>query len=213
MQVRRTPLLVALVAAPALAEEWRALTGVDEWGEPGGKLAVSPWVEPVRPLGFPYEDVTAILKVEGCDSTVTDSLGFFSLQFSDPPNLTGGEIEDGYTTYDIQTRWNGSVQVESSIRQNWADNRLSILSADRRAVAAGLEAGWLVEGATVEEQFEVLKTVQGLDEHRFLAGLANNQSVSFRFPWYGEGGVVFRFPLNGARAALEEAGCPTDWPD
>ena len=128
--------LLSFVSVPALAS-WTNLTFVDEWGEHANTGARSAWTTPVRSLRFPYEDLKASLYVDGCDQAW--------IRFTDDPNLTGGDIGDGYVTYSIKARADGREVTEPMIA-SWGSEDLSWRSGDATVIKSWAN----------EESYEIL---------------------------------------------------------
>lgn len=80
---------ITLIPVPARAS-WTNFTFVDEWGEDTNTGARSALTAPVRSPRWPYEDLKASLYVDSCDQAW--------IRFTSDPNLTGGNIGDGYRT-------------------------------------------------------------------------------------------------------------------
>lgn len=125
---------------------WETLTFTDEWGEPAGKGAGSRWVMPARELSFPYGRARARLMVQDCDTTY--------IRFTESPNLVGGDISDGYTTYPVRARWGGGDVFRASARQKWGGKDLVLTSAITVGMIADNESlsvatDWYGESSTV----------------------------------------------------------------
>lgn len=112
-----------LMAAP-LAAQWSAFDSVNEYGEVTGKAAASEWTAPVRPLAAPYEDVKA--------RVVVNDFGVH-LEFTVPPNLVGGQTNDGYDPHYLRGRWDGVPVSSFMVDQGWGDTSLHFY-ADKKKV-------------------------------------------------------------------------------
>ncbi|MDE2980911.1 MAG: hypothetical protein OXU74_06920 [Gemmatimonadota bacterium] len=113
------------VAAPV--SSWSTLTFVDEWGDRTNDVgARSEAVGPVTPMSFPYGDVTASL-MASCSGAW--------IRFSDSPNLSGGDIRDGYEIYQIPVRIDGRDDSWRAT-QEWQGNDLNLPSSARSVWAA-----------------------------------------------------------------------------
>lgn len=99
---------------------------VNEFGERTDRGAVSATVESSRPMSFPYADATARILVD-CDSAW--------MRFSESPNLTGGDIGDGYSIHSVTVRVDGNNAGRWRVRQPWGDKDLYFLD-DSRTIAA-----------------------------------------------------------------------------
>ena len=107
-------LLMALVPAEAGAQ-WSMIGFVDEFGEDTGSGARSATVKPIRSMSFPYHDVEATIFVN-CNRAW--------IRFTEAPNLTDGDISDGYTSYNISVRLDKKDTVRWRVRQSWGDKDL-----------------------------------------------------------------------------------------
>lgn len=113
---------------------WSSVQLSNEWGEASAQGAQSAAVPPLKRMSFPYGDVTGRVVVD-CRSVW--------LRFSTQPNLTGGDIRDGYHVHSLSARIDGN-DMQLTVNQNWGSEDLSIRTS-------GLQ-GRLVNGA----RFEVL---------------------------------------------------------
>ena len=104
---------------------WRIINFVDEFGEQTDQGAISQKVGPVRPMSFPYEDTKAWILVN-CDRAW--------VRFNNSPNLSGGDIEDGYTRYTVSVRVDGN-DARWGLYQSWGGDDL-VFTNSSRAVAA-----------------------------------------------------------------------------
>lgn len=93
---------------------WSTINFVDEFGDVTDTGAVSPKAKPIRPMSFPYHDVTARIFVD-CQRTW--------IRFTEVPNLIGGDTKDGFTTYKVPIRIDGN-RKELSVSQTWGDKDL-----------------------------------------------------------------------------------------
>lgn len=108
---------VLLMSAPhgVVAQEWSHETSQDEMTDELRAFAKSPEVSATEPLEFPYRDVVAQLAL-GCDGEDE----WVYLAFSEGPNLTGGNTEDGYDVFRLRVRWDDDVQTHRMI-QEWGE--------------------------------------------------------------------------------------------
>lgn len=106
--------LVVLSAAVAEAQ-WSTLNFVDEFGDVADRGAASVAARPTRPMAFPYGDVTARIFVN-CDRAW--------IRFTEAPNITGGDIQDGYARYFVAVRMDGNATSRWRVRQSWGDEDL-----------------------------------------------------------------------------------------
>ena len=111
---------------PTPAPQWRNLNFVDEFGEPTGRGAVSETVRSIRPMSFPYTGTDARIFVD-CDSTW--------IRFSEAPNLTGGNIADGYTQYSVSVRVDGEDVGRWRVSQSWGDKDLRFTNGSEASTA------------------------------------------------------------------------------
>ena len=78
---------------------WSTITTLDEWGESSGTAAVSSWTHPTKRPDFPYGDLRARLIVQSCRTV--------AMRFTAHPNLSGGDIQRGYTNHVIKVQTGG----------------------------------------------------------------------------------------------------------
>ena len=123
---------VALAVPSESAAQWRMINFVDEFGDTVDSGAVSATVRSVRPMTFPYGDLTARIFVD-CNRAW--------IRFSESPNLTGGSIQDGYTNFKVAVRVDGENIGRSTVRQQWGDK-------DLRFVDGSEAIAWLSSGST-----------------------------------------------------------------
>ena len=107
---------------------WSMINFVDSFGERTDRGAMSPKVESIRPMSFPYADITARIFVN-CDRAW--------IRFSESPNINSsvGNIHDGYTTYFVSARVNGIDAGVWSVNQTWGDNDLRFTN-NSKAISA-----------------------------------------------------------------------------
>ena len=106
---------------------WETTYFVDDWGETTGTGAKSQAVTAVTRMDFPYHDTQATLIVS-CRSAW--------IRFTKGPNLTGGDIEDGYTVYRIRVRIDGKESTWR-VSHNWNSEDISLPYSARSAFAGG----------------------------------------------------------------------------
>ncbi|MXW66226.1 MAG: hypothetical protein F4Z72_04320 [Gemmatimonadales bacterium] len=99
---------------------------VDEFGDVTGRGAISAEVEALRPLEFPYHDVMAQIMVD-CDRAW--------IRFSDQPNLTGGDIRDGYEVFSLAVRVDGNDVGRWRVTQDWGSDDVHF-SNDAAAISS-----------------------------------------------------------------------------
>lgn len=107
-------------------KRWRMINFIDEFGDITDRGAVSEAVGPIRPMSFPYGDTRGTIMVN-CNRAW--------LRFSGSPNLTGGDIKDGYTNYSVSVRVDGNNAGRWGVRQSWGDKDL-VFSDASRAISA-----------------------------------------------------------------------------
>ena len=105
---------------------WSTTRFVDDWGEYSGTGARSQEKPPASPMGFPYHDVMATLFVS-CRSAW--------IRFTDSPNLTSDDIENGYDVYRLRVRLDGRDDRWRAT-QRWGSTDLNLPSSARSAWAA-----------------------------------------------------------------------------
>ena len=101
---------------------WDTINFVDEFGDVTDVGAASDTVGPSRAVTFPYSDITSRLFVD-CNRAW--------MRFSDAPNLTGGDISDGYTTYNVSVRVDGGSTARWRVIQSWGDNDLRFKNSSK----------------------------------------------------------------------------------
>lgn len=119
-------IVVVLVVAPRspLLAQWTVVDSVNEYGEVTGKAAASEWTAPARRLAAPYEEVMA--------RVVVNDFGVH-LEFTVPPNLIGGQTNDGYDVHHLRGRWDGVPVASFMVDQRWGDTSLHFY-ADKKKV-------------------------------------------------------------------------------
>ncbi len=129
--------------ARSLRSEWSMIHFVNEFGERTDQGAMSREVSPRRPMAFPYGDVTARIIVD-CDRAW--------VRFNDSPNLTGGDIGDGYEQHAVVVRVDGE-ESRWPVRQTWGHDDINFVGASQ-AIAAfsgganfDLAVPWYGEGS------------------------------------------------------------------
>lgn len=106
--------------------QWRMINFVNEFGEVTDRGAVSASVKSIRPMSFPYQDVEATIFVD-CNRAW--------IRFSEAPNLLDGDINNGYTNYNISVRVSNKSTERWSVSQTWGDKDLGFRN-DSKAIAA-----------------------------------------------------------------------------
>lgn len=117
-QPARSGTAAAYSTSPALQARWTHSTKRDEMTGEISAFAFSPRSKPTRPMSFPYMDLTAVMAF-GCDG---DSEWAY-INFSDSPNLTNTETEDGYNTFTTRVRWDEAVENTRMV-QEWGATAL-----------------------------------------------------------------------------------------
>lgn len=115
------------VSEPQQRSVWTVSNFTNDWGETTDQVgAATNMFAPLERMEFPYHDVRAGL-MASCERVW--------IRFNDEPNLTGGEIGDGYEVFRLRVRvdgvdatwrvtkdWNArDVILPSSARAAWAD--------------------------------------------------------------------------------------------
>lgn len=102
--------------------------GADFYAEDMARLrdeaATSEWTAPARSLAAPDEDVMA--------RVVVNDFGVH-LEFTVPPNLVGGQTNDGYDTHYLRGRWDGVPVSSFMVDQRWGETSLHFY-ADKKKV-------------------------------------------------------------------------------
>ena len=101
-----------------------------------------------------------------------------SIRFTKPPNLVEGIVHQG-----IKLR--SGVRRTLRLRARWNARTEFRVKARQELGGKDIDVG------------DRIKATQ----------IVGNQSLSVVLNWYGEGDVAWRFPLDGAREALADAGC------
>ena len=105
--------------------QWDTINFVDEFGDITDLGAISEEVKSIRPMSFPYTDTTARIFVD-CDRAW--------IRFSESPNLTGGDTQDGYDEYSISVRVDGN-DSQWRVIQSWGDQDIAFVN-DSQAISA-----------------------------------------------------------------------------
>ena len=120
---------------------WSMINFVDSFGERTGRGAISPEVNSIRPMSFPYGDTKARIFVD-CDRAW--------IRFSEAPNINSnvGNIHDGYTTYFVSVRVDGNDAGMWSVNQTWGDNDLRFTNNSKAisALASGAKFAVSIPG-------------------------------------------------------------------
>ena len=164
---------VALTGAVGEAQ-WRTVPVVDEFGEPVGETAVSPWVPPIRAMGFPYEDVKGRLRVR-CNSVLFQ---FTELHWNGA-SLSGMRLSEG--------RHGIKIRADGEDVSNWF-HRTPEPGARILGPIFAFPKGGKPWDADREEVINVLKSAA---------------TLAVSIDWYGEGLVAFRWNLNGSTRAID----------
>lgn len=133
---------------PPNPNRWRMINFVDEFGDVTGRGAISVEVEAIRPLEFPYHDVMARIMVN-CDRAW--------IRFSDQPNLTGGDIRDGYEVFSLAVRVDGNNVGRWRVTQDWGSDDVNflhnaeVISAFASASTVAIAFPWYGERSAVFE--------------------------------------------------------------
>ena len=120
-----------IVLGPSMGfAQWSGINFVDEFGEVTDRGARSATVEAVRTMSFPYQNTRATLFVN-CNRAW--------MRFTDTPNLTGGDISDGYTRHMVRVRVDGRNATNWRVSQSWGDSDVRFINGQQAvsALAAG----------------------------------------------------------------------------
>lgn len=126
------------------ALQWDMINFVDEFGDVTDRGAVSALAKPIRPMSFPYGDMTARIMVN-CDHAW--------LRFSQTPNITGGETLSGYDRYSVAIRVDGNSVGRWLMDQSWGAKDLSFVDGSHAisALSSGstfaVAAPWYGQGS------------------------------------------------------------------
>ncbi len=96
-------------------------------------LGFSEEVEPVFPMDFPYDSLTAMIAVECRRAWV---------HFSDTPNFNSGLVRDGYTDYRVGARTGPDFADYQSwrVRHRWGEDLVRIIDAAAEAIPLFISA-------------------------------------------------------------------------
>ena len=132
-------------SATTTTTDWQMINFVNEFGERTDQGTVSRTVSPRRAMSFPYGATTGRIFVD-CDRAW--------VRFSETPNLTGGDIGDGYTRYTVTVRVDGN-NARCRMSQSWGEDDLRFVDPSRAiGVLSGgstfdLALPWYGEGSVV----------------------------------------------------------------
>lgn len=101
--------------------EWRTFNSTDEMTGDTSHYAISPSALSTRPMSFPYTGVTSSLAV-GCSA----SSSWAYLVFSESPNITNDETEDGYNLIPTRVKWDSEL-VKMTLTQDWGSKFLHFM--------------------------------------------------------------------------------------
>lgn len=123
-------IMLMVLAQSTVSAQWSGINFVDEFGEVTDRGARSATVRAAREMSFPYQDVRATLFVN-CNRAW--------MRFTDTPNLTGGDIRDGYTHHTVRVRVDRRDAVNWRVSQSWGDNDVRFVNGQQSvsALAAG----------------------------------------------------------------------------
>lgn len=126
--------------------QWTTSETTDEMEGTTSYFAISPDVKPTRQMSFPYGNITSNLVI-ACKEAST----YAYFYFSDSPNLTDDETEDGYNL--VRTRLKVDEVIENiSLTQTWGANSLFLLNDElyiqkaKEASELLLELNWYGNG-------------------------------------------------------------------
>ena len=142
MRTSCVSVLTVLLAAPVQAQ-WSGVNFVDAFGDVTDQGARSALISPLQPMSFPYGDIKAQIFVN-CDRAW--------IRFSEAPNVVGGNIGDGYTSYSAAVRVNGNNVGTWGVRQSWSDKDLRFsnpsqaISSLSSASTFAIALNWYDEG-------------------------------------------------------------------
>jgi len=115
ISILATAALTVLLSFSAFSSDnnWETLSSEDEMTGDFSAYASSPRVSPLKPMGFPYGDVSSWLGV-GCNSESS----WVYIGFNDTPNISRDETGDGYNYIKARVKWDVDV-VEEVLTQEW----------------------------------------------------------------------------------------------
>jgi len=117
-------ILISLLVVSTLSAKdihvghWTITKEVDKMTGEASYCITSKSVSPLRPMHFPYRNVTANLVVE-----FDGNLKWIYLAFNTVPNLVGGELRDGYNEIGIRVRFDDSIEG-ITISHDWGSHFL-----------------------------------------------------------------------------------------
>ena len=140
--------LVACISAPAEAA-WKPWTSTDPMSGEVRKGAASLWTSPRRAMGFPYGGTKGVAGV-ACEG------GGAYFRFTDEPNITGDDLESGYSVSRLRVRFDDNAPQRVRFTQGWGSDQLTTRSsAVRNGLLAKhkmlLEVPWHGEGNVIFE--------------------------------------------------------------
>ncbi|MDN5360544.1 MAG: hypothetical protein PWQ84_1607 [Thermotogaceae bacterium] len=126
--------------------QWDVTVSENEMDGTRRLFAMSPRVGPTKSMGFPYDDMTALLVVgyNGEESWVY-------LSFKDSPNLLNETIMDGYDLINTRIKWDETIE-RTTLIQEWGSRYLhfrderNIISKIKQSNTVLLELDWYGEG-------------------------------------------------------------------
>lgn len=143
---------------------WSVFSSVDKMTDVKSWYAISPDVNSVDRLRFPYTGTQANLVV-ACDKKSKWTYVIFSGSI----NLTGEDIQDGFDTVTTRIKWDSTID-DVTFTHKWGARSIQF-----------------------ESTGEIVKAI------------ASHNTALLELHWYEQGRVYYRFPLDGARAAIAAA--------
>jgi len=103
MKMKKFWILILLAAGGIGFAQWKVTTSADEITGAISCYAISKSVKPLHELDFPY---TGVISWIGFGTNNKKEWAYIG--FSTAPNLVGGKIGNGYTTYSLRVRWDNN---------------------------------------------------------------------------------------------------------
>lgn len=143
---------------------WIVSRSVDKMTNVKSWYAISPSVNSVDPMRFPYTDTRARMAV-ACDKKSK----WAYVTFSGSINLTGTVTHDGFDTVATRIRWDSNIE-HVKFTEKWGARHVQFESTDK-----------------------------------VITDVISHKTALLELQWFEQGTVYFRFPLEGAKAAVQTA--------
>ena len=125
MRITILLLLISFLIPFNAFAKWTASKNVDELSGKVSAYAIGSTTKPTKPLSFPYADTTSTLAY-GCSKENQ----WAYIHFNKDPNLTDGDIADGYNIYTSRARWDKSEVTTIKYSQKFGSKFVFFLNDD-----------------------------------------------------------------------------------